>query len=151
MISEKKIALRNVGKYNPSHLDEYLKLGGYKNVEKALKLKPNEIIDQVIDSKLRGRGGAGFPTGLKQKFTSQSPGKQKYIVCNADEGEPGTFKDRIIMEQDPHVLLEGMIIAAYAIGATKGYIYVRGEYTDSIRSLKTAIDKFKKLFRFKYF
>lgn len=141
MVSEKRIALKNIGKYNISNIEEYIKLGGYKSIEKALSLKPAEIINTISESQLRGRGGAGFPTGMKQKFTNQSEGIQKYIVCNADEGEPGTFKDRIIMEQDPHVLIEGMIIAAYAIGATKGYIYIRGEYTDSIDVLTIALEQ----------
>lgn len=144
MITEKKIALINAGKYNPESIDEYLKLGGYKNVEKALKKNPADIIELMIDAKLRGRGGAGFPTGLKEKFTNEAVCErcvQKYIICNADEGEPGTYKDRIIMEQDPHVLIEGMIISAYAIGATKGYIYVRGEYTESIKMLRIALEQ----------
>jgi NADP-reducing hydrogenase subunit HndC len=143
VISETRIALRNAGKYNPVNFNEYLFLGGYESVKKACRLKPSEIIDIIIDSKLRGRGGAGFPTGLKEKFTRESVNKssQKYVVCNADEGEPGTFKDRIIMEQDPHVLIEGMIIAAYAIGATKGYIYLRGEYSDSIKMVHLAIQQ----------
>ncbi len=146
MVSEKRIALKNAGKYNPNSIDEYLEIGGYKNVKKALKMKSNDIIDLIIDSKLRGRGGAGFPTGQKKKLTNEAICNrcvQKYIVCNADEGEPGTFKDRVIMEQDPHVLLEGIIIAAYAIGATKGYIYIRGEYTNSIQIIKTATDQAK--------
>jgi len=144
VITEKRIALKNAGKYNASDINEYIKIGGYKNVEKALQINPGEIIDLVIDAKLRGRGGAGFPTGLKNKFTNEAVCErcvQKYLVCNADEGEPGTFKDRIIMEQDPHVLLEGMIIAAYAIGATKGYIYIRGEYTESIKMLRIAVQQ----------
>ncbi|OFX48156.1 MAG: hypothetical protein A2X13_03255 [Bacteroidetes bacterium GWC2_33_15] len=144
MISEKRIALKNAGKYNPENINNYLSTGGYKNVKKAYKLNPSEIIDLLIDSKLRGRGGAGFPTGLKEKFTNESVCNrciQKYIVCNADEGEPGTFKDRVIMEQDPHVLIEGMLIAAYAIGATKGFIYIRGEYTDSIKIVRNALEQ----------
>ncbi len=142
---EKRIALKNIGKYKSSSIDEYLKIGGYKSVKIALKTVPHNIINTIIDSKLRGRGGAGFPTGLKEKYTKEadSSSGHKYIICNADEGEPGTFKDRIIMEKDPHVLLEGMIIAAYAIGATKGYIYIRGEYTDSIHMLRTAITQAK--------
>lgn len=144
MISEKRIALKNIGKYNPLNLDAYLNLGGYKSVEKALQLKPSEIIDLLVESNLRGRGGAGFPTGLKNKFTNQSEGLQKYVVCNADEGEPGTFKDRVIMEQDPHVMIEGIIISAYAISASKAYIYVRGEYTESIETLKAAISQAKR-------
>ena len=146
MIKEKKIALVNAGKYNPESIDEYLALGGYNKVKKALQKNPVDIIDLLIDAKLRGRGGAGFPTGLKNKFTNESVCErcvQKYIVCNADEGEPGTFKDRVIMEQDPHVLIEGLIIAAFAIGATKGYIYVRGEYTKSIQMLQVALQQAK--------
>jgi len=146
VIKEKKIALVNAGKYNPESIDEYLALGGYNKVKKALQKNPVDIIDLLIDAKLRGRGGAGFPTGLKNKFTNESVCErcvQKYIVCNADEGEPGTFKDRVIMEQDPHVLIEGLIIAAFAIGATKGYIYVRGEYTKSIQMLQVALQQAK--------
>ena len=141
MISEKRIALKNIGKYNPLSIDEYLSLGGYKSVEKTLQLKSSEVIDLMVESSLRGRGGAGFPTGLKERFTSQSKGTFKYVVCNADEGEPGTFKDRIIMEQDPHVMIEGIIISAYAIGASKAYIYVRGEYAESIQKLNVAISQ----------
>jgi len=146
VIKEKKIALVNAGKYNPESIDEYLALGGYNKVKKALQKNPVDIIDLLIDAKLRGRGGAGFPTGLKNKFTNESVCErcvQKYIVCNADEGEPGTFKDRVIMEQDPHVLIEGLIIAAFAIGATKWYIYVRGEYTKSIQMLQVALQQAK--------
>lgn len=142
MVLEKKIALRNAEKYNPVKIEEYIKLGGYKNAQKALKMNPVDIVDLVIDARLRGRGGAGFSAGQKNKYTSEAICDrciQKYIICNADEGEPGTFKDRIIMEQDPHILIEGMIVAAIAIGATKGFIYVRGEYTDSIYILRRAI------------
>ncbi|MGC9375203.1 MAG: NADH-quinone oxidoreductase subunit NuoF [Bacteroidales bacterium] len=142
MIKEQKIALANAGKYNPESIDEYITLGGYKKVKKALQKTPADIIELMIEAKLRGRGGAGFSTGLKEKFTNEAVCErcvQKYIVCNADEGEPGTFKDRVIMEQDPHILIEGLIIAAFAIGATKGYIYVRGEYTKSIQMLRVAL------------
>ena len=144
MVSEKKIALRNAEKYNPVKIEEYIKLGGYKNAQKALEMNPVDIIDLIIDARLRGRGGAGFSAGQKNKYTSEAICDrciQKYIICNADEGEPGTFKDRIIMEQDPHNLIEGMIVAANAIGATKGFIYVRGEYSDSIYTLKIAIEQ----------
>lgn len=144
MVLEKKIALRNAEKYNPVKIEEYIKLGGYKNAQKALKMNPVDIVDIVIDARLRGRGGAGFSAGQKNKYTSEAICDrciQKYIICNADEGEPGTFKDRIIMEQDPHILIEGMIVAAIAIGATKGFIYVRGEYTDSIYILRRAIEQ----------
>jgi NADH:ubiquinone oxidoreductase subunit F (NADH-binding) len=146
VVSEKKIALRNAEKYNPIKIDEYIKLGGYKNAQKALKMNPVDIVDLVINARLRGRGGAGFSAGQKKKYTSEAICDrciQKYIICNADEGEPGTFKDRVIMEQDPHILLEGMIIGAHAIGATKGFIYVRGEYTDSIYILGIAIEQAK--------
>lgn len=142
-IKETKIALKNAGQINPDSIDDYLNAGGYKAAEKALKDSPVAIIDAMIDAKLRGRGGAGFSTGLKNRFTNEAVCErcvQKYIVCNADEGEPGTFKDRIIMEQDPHLLIEGMLIAAYAIGATKGYIYIRGEYVPSIEKVQKAID-----------
>lgn len=143
MISEYKLALKNCGRYNPLQIDEYIGLGGYESVKKAFSVNPGEIIKSVIHSGLRGRGGAGFPTGLKNKFTDQSEGEIKYVVCNADEGEPGTFKDRVIMENDPHLLLEGMIISAYAIQASKAYIYIRGEYSDSINKVKTAINQAK--------
>ena len=146
MIKETRIALKNIGEYNPLDMNEYIKIGGYQNVQKALRTQPEEIIRIISGAKLRGRGGAGFPTGLKNKFAYDAcfeESCQKYIVCNADEGEPGTFKDRIIMEQDPHLLLEGIIIAAYIIRANKGYIYVRGEYTDSIKKLRSAIDQAK--------
>ncbi|PLX13117.1 MAG: NADH-quinone oxidoreductase subunit NuoF [Marinilabiliales bacterium] len=139
VISEYKIALKSIGKYDPNQIEDYITIGGYKSVRKALSIQPEKIIDSVINSGLRGRGGAGFSTGLKEKFTNQSKGIQKFVICNADEGEPGTFKDRVIMEQDPHVLLEGMLISAYAIQATKAYIYIRGEYTESIKKLQTAL------------
>jgi len=137
----KRITLKNYGVIDPTSIDDYIAAGGYKAARKALSCKPVEIIDEMVKSSLRGRGGAGFSTGLKKKFTSEAclRCEQKYLVCNADEGEPGTFKDRIIMENDPHRLIEGMIIAAYAIGASKGFIYIRGEYYNSIRMLQEAI------------
>lgn len=141
MISEYRIALKNIDKYDPNQIDDYIQLGGYEAIKKALGKKPEEIIESVLNSGLRGRGGAGFSTGLKNKFTNQSEGLEKYVVCNADEGEPGTFKDRVIMEKDPHILLEGMIISAYAIQASKAYIYIRGEYTESIEKLEVAINQ----------
>jgi len=144
VITEYKIALKNIGKYNPIQIDDYLQLGGFEAAKKAFTEKPEEIIESIINSGLRGRGGAGFPTGLKNKFTNKSEGEEKYIVCNADEGEPGTFKDRIIMEKDPYLLLEGMIISAYAIQASKAYIYIRGEYTESIEKLQNAIQQANK-------
>jgi NADH:ubiquinone oxidoreductase subunit F (NADH-binding) len=143
MIQQTKIALKNAGKIDPLSFEEYKKAGGFKAFEKALKKEPSQIIQETHDSGLRGRGGAGFPAGLKSRFTDEAICHYcgpKYIICNADEGEPGTFKDRIIMEQDPHLLIEGMLISGYAIGAQKGYIYIRGEYIESIRKLEKAID-----------
>lgn len=139
-MDEVKILLNNVGMYqNPASVEEYESRGGYRGLRKALTMEPPEIVEEVRRSKLRGRGGAGFPTGVKWGFTAPLPG-EKYILCNADEGEPGTFKDRIIMEEDPHELIEGILIAGYAVGAQKAYIYVRGEYYTSIRMLKEAIN-----------
>ncbi len=132
MGKETRIGLKNVGKVDPESIDDYIKLGGYEAYQKALKMLPDKIIEEVENSGLRGRGGAGFPTGLKWKYTNTTDDFPKYVVCNADEGEPGTFKDRSMMELDPHTYIEGMMIAALAIKAHKGYIYIRGEYTKSI-------------------
>lgn len=128
------------GIVSSDRIEDYLNYGGYSGLRKALLTKPKILIQELIDAGLRGRGGAGFPTGMKWKFVQQSESDQKYVICNADEGEPGTFKDRMIMEQNPHLLLEGLIISAYCTGADKGYIYIRGEYTDSIQTIKKAID-----------
>lgn len=140
MLSETRIALRNSGIIDPEDIEDYIQHNGYKALAKALTIKPSEISEEIVTSGLRGRGGAGFPTGIKEKSTAQSCyACLKYIVCNADEGEPGTFKDRIIMETDPHSLIEGMLIAGWTVGATKGYIYIRGEYQLSIERIKKAI------------
>ncbi len=141
MIHEKRVLLKNLGKINPASIDDYEKAGGYKAIRKALDMNHLLVIDEMMNSSLRGRGGAGFSTGLKNKFTSESclRCEQKYLICNADEGEPGTFKDRIIMENDPHLLIEGMLIAAYAIGASKAFVYLRGEYYRSIDMVTLAI------------
>ncbi|MCE5222710.1 NADH-quinone oxidoreductase subunit NuoF [bacterium] len=137
---QERFVLQNVGIINPENIDEYIAQDGYVALEKALfSLKPEEIIQEVKTSELRGRGGAGFPTGMKWDFTAKSINEMKYVICNADEGEPGTFKDREIMEGDPHKLLEGMMIAGYATGGKIGYIYIRGEYDLSIRRLEKAI------------
>ena len=125
---ETRKVLKGMGDINPVNVDDYKKIGGFSGLEKALKTKSADIIEEVKKSGLRGRGGAGFPTGVKWSFTAPIEG-DKYIICNADEGEPGTFKDRFIMEYLPMRLIEGMIIAGYAVGAKKGYIYIRGEYT----------------------
>jgi len=135
-----RIVLRNSGIIDPENIEEYIGTGGYEAWEKALlAMKPMEIVEEVKKSGLRGRGGAGFPAGLKWSFTAPLEAKQKYVVVNADEGEPGTFKDRLIMEGDPHQLLEGIMICARAIGATKAYIYIRGEYKLCINRLNHAI------------
>lgn len=137
-----RVVLKNSGIINPEDIEEYIGTGGYESWEKALlEMKPERIVDEVKKSGLQGRGGAGFPTGLKWSFTAPLEAEQKYVVINADEGEPGTFKDRLIMEGDPHLLLEGLMIACYAVGATKAYIYIRGEYKLCIQRLQKAIDQ----------
>ncbi len=139
---QKRIALKNCGVVNPEEIDEYIAFDGYKALEKVLKeMTQDEVIDVVKESGLRGRGGAGFPTGKKWELTKASEGDQKYVVCNADEGDPGAFMDRSILEGDPHSVLEAMEIAGYAIGANKGYIYVRAEYPIAVQRLKIAIEQ----------
>ncbi len=138
---QKKILLKNVGGINPENIEEYIAADGYQALGKAVsRMKPQEVLAAVRASELRGRGGAGYPTGMKWESAAGEPAGEKYIICNADEGEPGTFKDREIMEGDPHLLVEGTAIAGYAVGASKGYIYIRGEYGISIRRLQKAID-----------
>ncbi|HZK43976.1 MAG TPA: NADH-quinone oxidoreductase subunit NuoF [Syntrophomonadaceae bacterium] len=143
MVEEKRILLRNYGKIDPLKIEDYINAGGYKSLEKARNMGQKEIIDEVKNSGLRGRGGAGFNAGTKWGFSYPIETDQKYVVCNADEGEPGTYKDRIIMENDPHSVLEGMAICGYAIGATKGFIYCRGEYPNAADILQQAIDQAK--------
>ncbi len=135
-----KIALRNCGFINPDHIEEYIARGGYFPLYRALfEMRPEEIIEEVKGSGLRGRGGAGFPTGSKWESCRKAKGDQKFILCNADEGDPGAYMDRSILEGDPHSVIEGMIIGAYAIGANEGFIYVRDEYPLAIQKLKIAI------------
>ena len=142
---QNRVVLSNSGIIDPENIEEYIAVEGYEAFATAVtEKKPEEIVEIVKESGLRGRGGAGFPTGLKWSFTAPLENKPKYIVCNADEGEPGTFKDRLIMEGDPHKLLECMVIAAYAIGAEKGYIYIRGEYKLSIERTQKAIEDARK-------
>ncbi len=137
---QRRIALRDVGVIDPESLDEFLARGGYEAARKALTtMTPGAIIEEILASGLRGRGGAGFPTGMKWKFARQSPGDVKYVICNGDEGDPGAFMDASIMDGDPHAVIEGMLIAAYAIGAREGYIYVRAEYPLAVRRLRLAI------------
>jgi len=134
-----RIALRNCGNIDPANIYHYIANGGYEGLTKALKMKPQEVIDEVKKSGLRGRGGAGFPTGMKWQFCHDSPGTIKYIICNADEGDPGAFMDRAVMEGDPHAVLEGMLIGAYGIGASEGYVYIRAEYPLAIKRLIVAL------------
>lgn len=141
---QKRIALKNCGIIDPENIDEYIAFDGYKALEKVLlEMTPEEVIKEVTDSDLRGRGGAGFPTGKKWEFTRMAKGDQKYVVCNADEGDPGAFMDRSILEGDPHSVLEAMMIAGYSVGANKGYIYVRAEYPIAVHRFQTAIDQAK--------
>ena len=135
-----RIVLRNCGVIDPDKIDEYIARDGYKALEKALfEMKPQGVVDEMLKSGLRGRGGAGFPTGKKWQFAATQPEGQKYMVCNADEGDPGAYMDRSTLEGDPHSVLEAMAIAGYAIGASKGFIYIRAEYPLAIQRLETAI------------
>ena len=137
---QKRIALKNCGLIDPEQIDEYIAFDGYKALEKVLtQMKADEVIETIQKSGLRGRGGAGFSTGTKWSFTKQAESEQKYVVCNADEGDPGAFMDRSILEGDPHAVLEAMTIAGFAIGANQGYIYVRAEYPIAVQRLKIAI------------
>ncbi len=139
---QKRIALKNCGVINPEEIDEYIAFEGYKALERVLiEMTPEEVIETIKQSGLRGRGGAGFPTGKKWELTKNSESSQKYVVCNADEGDPGAFMDRSILEGDPHSVLEAMAIAAYAIGANQGYIYVRAEYPIAVHRFQVAIDQ----------
>jgi bidirectional [NiFe] hydrogenase diaphorase subunit len=137
---QQKIVLENSGRIDPERIEEYIAAEGYQALIHALtEMEPREVIEQVTKSSLRGRGGAGYPTGLKWGTVSKSVGTQKFVICNADEGDPGAFMDRSVLESDPHRVLEGMLIAAYAVGAAHGYIYVRAEYPLAIKRLKIAI------------
>ena len=137
-----RVALRNCGVINPESIDEYIGTDGYQALGKVLtEMKPQEVIDTILASGLRGRGGAGFPTGRKWQFAADQPAGKKYVVCNADEGDPGAFMDRSVLEGDPHAVLEAMAIAGYAIGADEGYIYVRAEYPIAVQRLTIAINQ----------
>ena len=142
---EKKIILKNCGQIDPTQIDHYIANGGYAGLAKALQKQPEEIIDEVERSGLRGRGGAGFPTGQKWRICYDTPDKIKYVICNGDEGDPGAFMDRALLESDPHSVIEGMIIAGYTIGARYGYIYVRAEYPLAVERTKLALRQAKKL------
>ena len=139
--SQNRIVLRNCGVIDPENIDEYIAMDGYAALGKALtEMTPEEVIKVISDSGLRGRGGGGFPTGFKWSLCAPNKADQKYVVCNADEGDPGAFMDRSVLEGDPHAIIEAMAIAGYAIGATKGYVYVRAEYPIAVNRLQKAID-----------
>lgn len=143
---QKRIALRNCGVINPEDIQEYIAKDGYLGLGKAItEMTPQQVIDELKASGLRGRGGGGFPTGLKWQFAANQPKGQKYVICNADEGDPGAFMDRSILEGDPHSVIEAMAIAAYAIGADYGYVYIRAEYPIAVNRLKIAIEEAKEL------
>ena len=137
---QERLTLRNTGIIDPENIDDYLGRGGYEALRKAIgEMEPGKVIEEVMDSGLRGRGGAGFPTGMKWSFARKAEGQPKYLICNADEGDPGAFMDKNLLEGDPHSVLEGMAIAAYAIGAKEGYIYARAEYPLAIKRIKIAV------------
>ncbi|HOT52453.1 MAG TPA: NADH-quinone oxidoreductase subunit F [Anaerolineaceae bacterium] len=143
---EIRIVLRNVGVIDPRNIEDYIANDGYQALGKVLtEMSPEDVIQEVLDAKLRGRGGAGFPTGLKWRFARQAEGDIKYIVCNADEGDPGAFMNRRVLEGDPHSVVEGMIIAAYAIGARQGYIYCRAEYPIAVSTVNLAMKQARAL------
>jgi NADP-reducing hydrogenase subunit HndC len=144
--AEQRIVLERAGVIDPESIEDFIAHNGYQALGKVLTaLKPAEVIDELEQSGLQGRGGAGFPTGLKWKFVSRAQSHKKYVICNADESEPGTFKDRLVLEGDPHTLIEAMAIAAYAVGADEGYIYVRGEYTLAQKRLRQAIEQAREM------
>ncbi|MBN1177406.1 MAG: NADH-quinone oxidoreductase subunit NuoF [Dehalococcoidales bacterium] len=138
---QKRLVFGNNGLIDPTFIEDYLAVGGYAALAKALQMKPEAIIDEVKKAGLRGRGGGGFPTGNKWESTRKAKGKTKYVICNADEGDPGAYMDRSVVEGNPHSVLEGMIIGAYAIGANQGYIYIRNEYPLAVRHVQTAIEQ----------
>jgi bidirectional [NiFe] hydrogenase diaphorase subunit len=141
-----KIVLENSGQVDPDRIESYLAAGGYEALFQAIgEMTPAEVRDQVLHSGLRGRGGGGYPTGLKWGTVAKSPGERKFVICNADEGDPGAFMDRSVLESDPHRVLEGMAIAAYAVGAAEGYVYVRAEYPLAVKRLRTAIQRADRL------
>ena len=142
---QQRLVLRNCGHINPERIEDYIAVGGYQSLRKVLfEMTPEQVIDEVKRSGLRGRGGAGFATGQKWEFCRNARGDQKYMICNADEGDPGAFMDRSTMEGDPHTVIEGMIIAAYAIGASEGYIYIRAEYPLAVKRVRLAIKQAEK-------
>jgi len=144
--AQRKIVLENCGEIDPERIEEYIAAGGYEALLNSIATRsPEDVVQEVIHSGLRGRGGGGYPTGLKWSMVAKAPGAQKYVICNADEGDPGAFMDRSVLESDPHRVLEGMILAAYAVGANKGYIYCRAEYPLAVKRLKIAIRQAERL------
>jgi NADH-quinone oxidoreductase subunit F len=142
---EHRLLLRNSGYIDPGNINHYIANGGYTSLVEALKMEPADIIEEMKRSGLRGRGGAGFPTGRKWELCKQASGETKYVICNADEGDPGAFMDRVVLESDPQQVIEGMIIAAYAVGSHDGFIYIRAEYPLAIERLQVALEQAKKL------
>jgi bidirectional [NiFe] hydrogenase diaphorase subunit len=143
---QKKIVLENCDKINPDRIEEYIAVDGYATLARAVTaMKPIDLVEQMTKSGLRGRGGGGFPTGLKWSTVAKAGGTQKYVICNADEGDPGAFMDRSVLESDPHRILEGMALGAYAVGASQGYVYVRAEYPLAVKRLKDAIKQAEKM------
>ncbi len=138
--SQQRLTFARIGVIDPLNMDQYRAHGGFAGFEAASKIKPVEIIEEVVTSGLRGRGGAGFPAGIKWRTVAAAPGERKYIVCNADEGDSGTFADRMVMEGDPFMLIEGMMIAGLATGATHGFVYIRSEYPDAITTMRAAVE-----------
>ncbi|MCX7597117.1 MAG: NADH-quinone oxidoreductase subunit L, partial [Fischerella sp.] len=144
--NQMSIVLENSGKVDPERIESYIGAGGYQALYHVLReMSPAEVVDTITRSGLRGRGGAGYPTGVKWATVAKAKGERKFVICNADEGDPGAFMDRSVLESDPHRVLEGMAIAAYAVGATQGYIYVRAEYPVAISRLQTAIRQAQRL------
>lgn len=142
---EYRLVLRNCGYIDPGNINHYIANGGYSSLAMVIKMEPDDIIGEIKKSGLRGRGGAGFPTGRKWELCREAPGQPKYVICNADEGDPGAFMDRVVLESDPQQVIEGMIIAAYAVGAQDGFIYIRAEYPLAIERLKVALEQAKNL------
>ena len=137
--AENRVVLKNVGLIDPENIEAYIANDGYQALGLTLEMSPEEVIGVIKDSGLQGRGGAGFPTGLKWSFVNKTKSDKKYVICNADESEPGTFKDRVVLEGDPHAIIEAMLIAAYAVGANEGYVYIRGEYQLALDRMEIAI------------
>ena len=135
------ITTKNCGKINPENIDDYFGVGGYESLKKVLQMKPEQVITEISTSRLRGKGGAGFPTGSKWSFLAQEPSTPKYLICNGDEGDPGAFMDRTIMESDPQAVIEGMLIGAHATGATSGFVYVRAEKPLAASRMAKAIEQ----------